>query len=318
MAKRTKTTDGPKVDVFRDRPRRTKIGIVGFTQHRRFAPFNDTAWEIWGLNDLYFELPESVTKDRLRWFQIHGWVETAQHKWEPVTDHPLNFGGGPPHPRDPNHVLWLQKTAEQIPLYLLEARPEVPNGIVYPKDAVFKYFSMDGEKDCSYFTNSISWMLALAIMELVPGGAGTQAVAGAELGVWGVDMMMSGGAGSEYGYQRPSCEWLLGWARAAGIKVVIPDESDLLHTAFTYGDHKSSVFRNKMDEHLQELQTRLNNVRNQKSQLSHGEAELNGAVNVLNWLRRSWCPGDSELPNNGTAPLPNMHKVAPPGLVTEE
>lgn len=312
MAKRTlKQAVAPSVDVWANRPKLNKIAIIGFTQHRRFAPFNDNTWEKWGLNDLYFELPESIDRKLLRWFQIHGWVETAQHKWEPVTDHPLNFGGGPPHPRDPNHVPWLRQTAEQIPVYLIEARPEVPNGIVYDKAAVFKYFSLDGEKECTYFTNSISWMLAVAIMELVPGGPGTPCVKGAEIGVWGVDMMMAGGQGSEYGYQRPSCEWLLGWARAAGVRVVIPDESDLLHTAFTYGDHKSSVFRNKLDEHRSELSQRLASIVAEKNRLAFGEAELNGAVNTLDWLRRAWCPGDSELPNNGTAPLPNMHKVAP-------
>lgn len=286
-----------------------KIAIVGFTQHRAFAPFNDNGWEKWGLNDLYLDMPESVDPKTLRWFQVHEWVEPTKHSKELVTAHPLNFAGGPPHPRDANHVPWLAEAAKHIPVYLMEPRKEVPDARIYPKAEVFTYFSLDGEQECHYFTNTISWMLALAIMELVPGGPGTKCVDGAELGVWGVDMMMGGGEGSEYGYQRPSCEWLLGWARAAGIKVHVPKESDLLHTAFVYGDHTGNVFRVKLANHKAELQARQRDVVNQRFQMQMGEAELKGAISSLQWIEQSWMPGDDPRGVGGTVPLPNMHKV---------
>src|SRR5689334_15473635 len=50
------------------RPRRMKVAIVGFTDHRKEAPFGDPEWEIWGLNELYRYMPvEQFT----RWFELH-------------------------------------------------------------------------------------------------------------------------------------------------------------------------------------------------------------------------------------------------------
>lgn len=289
----------------------TKIAIIGFTQHRAFAPYHDPEWMIWGLNDLYLDTPESVTPDRLEWFQVHGWEEIAKYKQVGVLDHPLHFGGGPPHPRDANHVAWMANAAKRMPLWLMEARPEVPDAKVYPKEEVFRRFSLNGKDPNFYFTNSISWMLAKAIMDLTELGADGKyhAIPGAEIGVFGVDMMMAGGQGSEYGYQRPSCEWLIGVAQGLGIVVHIPKESDLLKTAFVYGDAKAAVYRTKLMSHLQELEQRLAGVRGQKAQLQAGEAELSGAINVLKWQLASWMPQDGDPENMGMmAPMPNAHK----------
>lgn len=286
---------------------RTKIAVIGYTDHRAQAPFPDDAWEVWGLNDLYYELPV-VDPARLRWFQLHEWKEIASWKRERVDSSPVNFEGGPPHPRDPNHVLWLARTAELCPVYLMAPREEVPYARVYPKAEVYRYFSLDGEKEFRYLTNSISWMIALAIMELCPGGPGTPAVAGAELGVYGVDMMMGGGNGSEYGWQRPSCEFFIGWARAAGITVHLPAESDLLASAFVYGDPAGARFRAKMEAMRVEYGRRQAELRSQAASINAGINELAGAINTLEWQTRSWMPGDSEAPTAGRAPTPNSHK----------
>lgn len=292
----------------------TKIAIIGFTQHRAQAPWNDPAWKIFGLNDLYLDMPETVSPERLEWFQVHGWEEIAKYKHVGALDHPLRFDGGPPHPRDPNHVAWMANAAKRIPLWLMEPRPEVPDAKVYPKEEVFKRFSLNGKDPNFYFTNSISWMLAKAIMDLTTLGEDGKyhAVEGAEIGVFGVDMMMAGGEGSEYGYQRPSCEWLIGVAQGLGITVHIPKESDLLKTAFVYGDAKSAVFRTKLMDHLKEMRGRLNGVRGQIAQLQRGEAELAGACNVTEWILRSWMPQDGDPENFGAmAPMPDAHKVKP-------
>lgn len=297
--------------VVLERKPLAKIAIIGFTEHRALAPFADKEWAIWGLNDLYLDIPETVTPDRIEWFQVHGWEEIAKYKTASVLSHPLNFAGGPPHPRDANHVAWMANAAKHIPLWLMEAREEVPDAKVYPKDEVYRRFSLNGQDPNFYFTNSISWMLAKAIMDLTTLGEDGKyhAVEGAEIGVWGVDMMMAGGQGSEYGYQRPSCEWLIGVAQGLGITVHIPKESDLLKTAFVYGDAKAAVYRTKLMNHLQELEQRLGSVRGQKAQLQAGEAELSGAINVLKWQLASWMPQDGDPENMGAmAPMPNAHK----------
>jgi hypothetical protein len=40
---------------------------------------------------------------------------------------------------------------------------------------------------------------------------------------------------SEYGHQKPSCEYYLGIARGRGLKVILPPESDLLKATTRYG-----------------------------------------------------------------------------------
>lgn len=287
---------------------RTKIALIGFTQHRAFAPYHDDEWQIWGLNDLYLDTPESVSPERLQWFQVHGWEEIAKYKQASVLSHPLHFGGGPPHPRDANHVAWLVEHSKRIPIWMLEPRPEMPDAKILDREAMFAYFTLDGQSPMRYFTNSISWMLGKAIMDLCPDGK--TPVEGAELGVWGVDMMMAGGKGSEYGYQRPSCEFFLGFARGLGIKVHVPRESDLLKTAFQYGDSEAGDFRVKLTSHVQELKQRRASVQQQLAQLNAGNAELSGAINVAEWILNSWMPGDGELEHLAAhAPLPNTHKV---------
>lgn len=285
-------------DLISARPRRTKIAIVGFTDHRKFAPFTDPEWEIWGLNDLYYELPDMLPADRLRWFQIHSWHQPQPHKPEAsVLEKPVDFSGGPPHGRDPNHVAWLAEQAKRLPVYLLYPRAEVPDAQIFPMEDAFRFFSLDGRNPNRYFTNSISYMIALAIME----GA-------TEIGVYGVDMMMGGGEGSEYGYQRPSCEFFLGWARAAGITVHIPKESDLLHTAFPYGDLHGSAFRTNVEFELNGMRGRRADLQQQVAHFNAGISELTGAISMLERVLSNHLPGDGHDPSEGRVPRPNAHR----------
>lgn len=274
--------------------RRTKVAIIGYTDHRALAPFSDDEWEIWGLNDLYFELG-GVPPERVRWFQLHSWHEVAHWKRVPVNINPMNLSGGPPHPRDINHVAWLSHAANSIPVYLLEPRPEIPNARIFPLDLAMQEFSLDRHTPQRYFTNTISYMLALAIME------GFE-----EIGVYGVDMMMGGGPGSEYGYQRPSCEFFLGIAQGRGIAVHIPDESDLLKTAFLYGQHEGNALRKKLVSLREYYVQRRAECQNQAAAANAGNSELTGAINTIEHLLRSWLPGDSESGSLGRAPLPGF------------
>lgn len=279
--------------------KRKKVAIIGFTEHKRLAPFTDDEWEVWGLNDLYLDLPSTVTKDRLRWFQVHSWHRPEPWKDVPVDDRPLDFSGGPPHPRDPNHVAYLREAATKFPVYVLEPHQEIPDAVVLDREAMYRYFSLDGKDPCRYFTNSISWMIGLAIME------GFE-----EIGIYGVDMMMAGGVGSEYGYQRPSCEWLIGVAQGRGIKVHIPQQSDLLKTAFVYGDREANPFRVKLQAMRAEYEQRRTYFQQQVSQGQLATAEMSGAINTMSWILTSWMPGDAEE-NRGRAPDPSAQKVLP-------
>jgi hypothetical protein len=147
------------IEVPPGREQFRKKAIVGYTEHKTRAPFMQTDWEIWGLNDLYLDLPEMPeVLNRLRWFQLHQWREPRQVEAE---NSPLRFSEGPVNPRDPNHVPWMAHWSKSVPIYLMTAREEVPDALVLPRQEIGEFFAKP------YFTNSISWMIGLALMELV-------------------------------------------------------------------------------------------------------------------------------------------------------
>jgi hypothetical protein len=79
---------------------------------------------------------------------------------------------------------------------------EIPASVAYPLKEICEWFSIGREKERHpYLSNTISEMLALLAYEIVIGGKEVD-----EIGVWGVDMSHS----TEYGFQRPSCEFYLG------------------------------------------------------------------------------------------------------------
>jgi hypothetical protein len=134
-------------------------------------------------------------------------------------------------------------------------------------------------KSCGYFTNSISYLIALAIYEL----KGVEQ--GSIIGLWGVDMAQQGlqsgsVAGwftSEYARQRPSVEYWLGIAEGLGIKIHVPDQSDILKTACIYGYQHTDAFK-KFVTRQKELQGRIANAQ-QREQDAHDEALfLTGAL----------------------------------------
>ena len=288
-----------------------KIAIVGFTEHKKLAPYDDPETLIVGLNDLYLDMPP-IPDNRLAWFQVHPFETVAGHPKPSATD----FRSGPPHPRDPNHVAWLKDASTRLPVFVLEARPELPDALVLDQEAMFAYFGRH-YKDAhgkpldmlKYFTNSISWMLGWAIMMLCPDPDG-KPVEGAQIGLWGVDMMMGGGPGSEYGYQRPSCEAFIAWAMAKGIDFCLPEESDLMKTAFQYGDREANTFRTKLRSHRNEMSRRRGQITNAISEHQLGHAELSGAINIMDWLEQSWMPGDGG-DEFGRAPIPGAQENKP-------
>lgn len=98
------------------------------------------------------------------------------------------------------------------PIYTQEHWPDVPMSSPFPLDAVresvFKGFprgEWSGQKD--WYNSSPAYMLALAIHE------------GAEsIGLYGVDVRDD----SEYAYESPCLEYLIGLAVGKGIEIIIP------------------------------------------------------------------------------------------------
>lgn len=173
-------------------PKRKKVCIVGFAENsRHLAWYNDPDCEIWGVNQLYRFIPRAD-----RWFQIHhDWDD--QTKWATGTDL-----------RD-----WLRDPP--CPVYMIDAQPDMPLTLPYPKDWVKQQLKIH-----EYFTSTIAMMLALALAE------GFE-----EIGVYGIDLIV----GREYHFEKACAEFFLGIAHAKGVQYHLPKSSALLWQSHTYG-----------------------------------------------------------------------------------
>ncbi len=231
-----------------------RVAIIGFGESRKQCPFEDGV-DIWGLNDGYEDLPRYD-----RWFDIHDFDSS-----------------------DPNSIKTFQSKVTKVqkleayknmecPIYCQQAWAEIPNSVEYPlKEIQDKWCG--GKK--GYFTNQVSYMIALALHEDYD-----------EIALYGVDMVID----TEYAIQRPSVEYWLGIAAGMGKRVLIPTRSTLLKTKYIYGFEKEEVDefsemykakiaywtdeKNKCDAKIRE-QTDLSN-------------QYFGAINATKALMKEW------------------------------
>lgn len=232
-----------------------KVAIVGFAGTKDMAPYEDPSFDIWTVNNLYKFVPRS---DRI--FQMHK---------------PEDWAGTHHGVEESEHLQFLMTT--DIPIYMQEKYTAIPASVRYPIEDVVEAFGLpraNGDKD-AYFTNSISFMIALAILE------GYE-----EIHVYGVDMAV----GTEYDQQRPSCEYYLGIAKGRGIKVHLPVESDLLKTRFMYGYDEEQ--KRAWDLKVQKT---INEMTNRKAQSDHlirqqqsVSDKYEGAITALMEMDRTW------------------------------
>jgi len=227
-----------------------KVAIVGYApSSRMLAPFDDEEFEIWGVNELYKIVPRV---DVL--FELH------DRKW---------FRS---KARNPKHLEWLQKS--KIPVITLEKFPDMPMSVRFPIEAVRKFLSpYDG-----YFTNSISYMIALAMLFDYD-----------EIHIYGVDMATD----EEYQSQRPSVEFYCGIA--AGIYkatgkcfLYVPPECDLMKTMYQYGydDDKITSAKKKIEARKAELGARINEFNNQ-ARIAEGNLNvMRGAMDNTIYFER--------------------------------
>jgi hypothetical protein len=227
-----------------------KVAIVGKAPSSRdLAPYDDESWEIWTLSDL---VPLGQAPRFTRHFELHPFDWLSQ--------------------RQDDYFAWLQGISD-APVYVrseVEAA-QLPAGVVLPVDAITAKYGR-------YFTNTVTWMIAVAIEAQAK-----------EIGVYGVDMAQE----PEYKAQRPSCEYLLGWARGAGIKVSIPAQSDLLKSARLYGiDTDGGEMREKWKTRTQELKRRIakhdGEADNHKLQSVFLQGALEAQDYYRQWMTQPW------------------------------
>jgi hypothetical protein len=217
--------------------KRDKVAVLGFTEHRAEAPWGHPDWDFKGLNDAHGMIATAWPKDKgdpfksdqVVWYQLHRRQSDGEF----------------PGSRDPEHRKWL--SSQTCPIWMWQHEDEIPASLPYPLHEVLTKAMLPTGEPLSpeaYYNNSISWMIAHAILE----GYTT-------IGLYGVDMAQNGVHGeSEYGYQRPSVEYFIGVARGLGIRVVMPQQSELCKCAYLYGYENKTHFRKKALIRLEALE----------------------------------------------------------------
>ncbi len=249
-----------------------KIAIVGCSDHKEKAPYNDPEWELWGVNNLFLSLTPEKMKGFGRWFEIHMLEKLPNGKIQRRRID--NFRGQPVG----DYIRSLANI--DIPVYMQRRWEEIPKSVAYPLREVIDFVKSD------YFTNTISYQIALAIMEIEQGNYEPR------IGVWGVDMAVQSDlmGNAEYSHQRPSCEYFLGLAIGRGINVILPPECDLLKTRFLYGwnEPERTAWDQKIDNMLKTLNVRMNEAGQKESFARSQREQYIGAIQAAKELRRVW------------------------------
>jgi len=219
-----------------------KIAIVGTSPHKDQAPTPADGWVVWGMNKTHnFPTLQSFTK----WFDLHDLDEMYGESDQSV---------------DPGEYMdWLKDKHREVPVVMFPdqiRKHEIPNAEPFHTDILVKQFG-------TYFSNSVSWMIARAITFQPE-----------TIGVYGVDM----GQQHEYAWERPSVEFFLGWARGAGIEIDIPKESSLLTTLYLYGVEQTNDMRHVLRRRMESYQQRANSYRSSADTLQGAADE---AENLL-------------------------------------
>lgn len=215
------------------------------------APFANPDWEMWGCSPgVYGVAPRTD-----RWFELHryepGQVWFSPEYCEFLKNHPC--------------------------VYVAEEKPHhLPNGKLLPLREMIQQFSP------YFFTSSIAYMMALAIME------------GYErIGLFGIDMA----AASEYKDQRLGCQYFALLARARGIEVGVPPESDLFRPAPLYGVSEVSHMRIKYMARRRELEGRINDAIRKQQEAKDESLFLRGALEDMEWSEMDWA-GNVDSPSS--------------------
>lgn len=219
--------------------KKTKVAILGTVPHKLQAPFDNEEFEIWAIAHACLGDPLKRV-DRI--FELHKWEEVI--KWKSDQAWQLHSG---------------------IPVYLREKRSEVQNGVIYPFNRIEKKFKIFDDRNECMMTNSISWMIALAIDEGFK-----------DIHIYGVNMSAS----MEYGFQKPSCEYYMGLAKGMGCNIYVPVESDLCKSYYLYGkdEEKNSEMIKKLEDRLTFTQGMHNHYKNLQNQARDAMNQFIGSL----------------------------------------
>jgi hypothetical protein len=228
------------------------VALVGMAQSTRdLAPWDNEDIEIWTLNESpakRFGYVKRVT----RHFQLHPY-------WSCMREENQN---------DPEHPQWLRSRTE-FPIYMQEVFEDIPMSVKYPLEEVFGLFDIpvDGGSHWKEFTNTLPYMLGLAVLE------GFERIE-----IYGFEM----GSETEYAYQRPCVHLWLGILRGMQLatgkpEIYIPDGIELLGWGMPlYGFEQIlglnpmeiEIDRNKFGNQRGRTEAKLNDIQGRQQELN--------------------------------------------------
>ena len=239
-----------------------RVAIVGFCKpHRDWVPYDEEDLEVWGLNRGVIFMPRAN-----RWFELHG---PAIHEWQ--------------QRRPGNHLGFLQRFPG--PVYMHQARADIiPNAVDYPLREVaddvgspILRVAADGVatsgREEPYLTSTVALEIALAIH-----------LGYREIGLYGIDLNTA----SEYAFQKPGVEHMLGVAVGRGIKVIVPDMCPLLK-----GNIYGRGYLSPRGETLspEQWEERIRALQAQKQQYERQLSEAVGGKREVEYLLTQMVPG---------------------------
>lgn len=183
-------------------PKRTSVVIMAFGPTSKDVTLfqHDPEWEIWGLNNGYYNATAYDANGVLRvdrWFEIHEM-----------------------HAQPADDLIWMQKCP--VPLYvanLVESRKygSMPNAVQFPRERLQQEIGIGSWWACTF-----AYQIALAIQE----GFTKIALLGMEFG-----------SPREWIMERPNVLWWSAFAAGRGVQVYIPSASTLMEHPYAYGIH---------------------------------------------------------------------------------
>lgn len=243
-------------------PKKSKVAVVGCADSKDEVVFNDPDCEFWGVNNLHLTMPGPWS----RWFDLHTFRFDG-NRW---------LRRGDPDFRTQPIDKYLQSLQSlNIPVYMQAANPLVTNAVLYPINEILAKYG-------NYFTNTISYMIVMAMEEGFK-----------EIQILGVDMAVD----SEYKWQRPSCEYFIGLARGLGINVYLPESCDLLKTRYLYAFHevREQQFNQKLAKMGKAMKMRretavneMEKARKQADFFQRQMYEYNGALAARDQIAIHW------------------------------
>jgi hypothetical protein len=218
--------------------------ILGTAASMTAAPFEDEDTEIWAVQTA--SAKEGFQRaDRL--FEMH----------------PRRYWG------EPGVTARINETG--LPVYMQDHYDEIPKSVRYPYEEIREKFYLPVMKENLFVTNTITWMLLLAIHE------GYR-----DISLFGVHMAHE----TEYGYQQASCSWALGiihgmMLQGEKFNLYIVPSSELLTARYEYGYGEPTQAMQWVNSRILGMQRGIQEANQKLTELEKSKLKTEGAVSEL-------------------------------------